>query len=233
MSSAVRPYIITRTLARGYDRHTGGNMCNSDASRDITVLPLFPSVGRTLFWSRHGWSHVGGAAAGAICLCLLGLCPVEAREPHEWHGASAARRALQQLAELPEAEVRDLKYQEDDFLAIGAAWEEVLRSLPEDTELPTLRSVIDRGEIERFVGFVQGRLRFEMADRLQERLKATAAAHRKDVRFVPGTGKQARKADEDRIVTSIDVTVRRDDQTWFVSIRSRPKKAREGRDTAF
>lgn len=73
-------------------------------------------------------------------------------------------------------QIRDLKEHEHDTIAIAAAWHEVRETFAEATKpdtLPQHGAKIDRAALERFLGFVEGRLRIRVPKVWQESFRHT------------------------------------------------------------
>lgn len=138
-----------------------------------------------------------------ILLCsVLGMeqTSVEAQEDlSEFVDAALTATSMGELRErnkmlfnhaIPDA-VRELKTHPNDGMALRAAWEEVRRTIVEPPSDVTEREAkkIDRRALQRFVGFVEGRLRIVLPD-WWEGAMLRASATDQLILFVPGKKRQ-------------------------------------------
>jgi hypothetical protein len=85
-----------------------------------------------------------------------------------WHHDEAITKLFKILST---DQIRDLKEHEHDTIAIAAAWHEVRETFAETTKpdtLPQCGAKIDQAALERFLGFVEGRLRIRLPKVWQE-----------------------------------------------------------------
>jgi hypothetical protein len=146
-------------------------------------------------------SVMGLGSVGCLCLCGgpasaedRGVIRVQ-KPPDSASPCESFEKERKTLEGAPQDELRRLKGDQDDSIAVGAAWEEILRALPKYDAAITERSASTSVQVQgipRFLGFLEGRLRIPLPEWWAAEMKIARGFDRQSFFFFRNAPPQTR-----------------------------------------